>query len=146
MMMKKAAPSQASMNRSVVGTPFAVRPLARAVALILTVGSTGLVDAAPRPLSPAWMAAKAASRATAPAPRPGTASGAQSLAQQQANRQLRRSIDNLTRTAGAIAAQRAAQEAARQAARQAASNIPDGLADGGLKCVGSFERLGGFFL
>jgi len=143
-MMKKAAPSQASMNRSVVGTPFAVRPLARAVALILTVGSTGLVDAAPRPLSPAWMAAKAASRATAPAPRPGTASGARSLAQQQANRQLRRSIDNLTRTAGAIAAQRAAQEAARQAARQAASNIPDGLADGGLKVDADPDTAGWF--
>ncbi len=133
MKIRKAIPPQASMNRPAVEKPFAVKPLARAVALILTVGTSGLVDAEPRPLSSAWMAAKAASRASAPAPRPDSAGGARSLAQQQARQKLRRSIDNLTRTAGAIAAQRAAQEAARQAARQAASNIPDGLADGGLK-------------
>lgn len=133
MKIKKAILPQASMNRPAVEKTFAVKPLARAVALILAVGTSGLADAGPRPLSSAWMAAKAASRATAPAPRPDNARGARSLAQQQARQKLRRSIDNLTRTAGAIAAQRAAQEAARQAARQAASNIPDGLADGGLK-------------
>ena len=144
MKMKKAVPSNASMNRAAVERPFAVKPLARAVALVLTVGTTALAEAAPRPLSSEWLAAKAAARASAPAPRPGAAADARMRAQRQANQKLRRSIDNLTRTAGAIAAQRAAQEAARQAARQAASNIPDGLADGGLKVDANPDTAGWF--
>ncbi len=144
MKMKKAVPSNAPMNRAAVEKPFAVKPLARAVALVLAVGTTGLAEAAPRPLSSEWLAAKAAARASAPAPRPGASADARMQAQRQANQKLRRSIDNLTRTAGAIAAQRAAQEAARQAARQAASNIPDGLAEGGLKVDANPDTAGWF--
>jgi filamentous hemagglutinin family protein len=132
------------MNRTAVDQPFAVKPLARAVALVLAVGTAGLAEAAPRPLSSEWLAAKAAARASAPAPRPGAAADARMQAQRQANQKLRRSIDNLTRTAGAVAAQRAAQEAARQAARQAASNIPDGLAEGGLKVDANPDTAGWF--
>jgi filamentous hemagglutinin family protein len=132
------------MNRTAVDQPFAVKPLARAVALVLAVGTAGLAEAAPRPLSSEWLAAKAAARASAPASRPGAAADARMQAQRQANQKLRRSIDNLTRTAGAIAAQRAAQEAARQAARQAASNIPDGLAEGGLKVDANPDTAGWF--
>ncbi len=144
MKMRKAVPSNASMNRTAVDQPLAVKPLARAVALVLAVGTAGLAEAAPRPLSSEWLAAKAAARASAPAPRPGAAADARMQAQRQANQKLRRSIDNLTRTAGAIAAQRAAQEAARQAARQAASNIPDGLAEGGLKVDANPDTAGWF--
>jgi filamentous hemagglutinin family protein len=144
MKMRKAVPSNASMNRTAVDQPFAVKPLARAVALVLAVGTAGLAEAAPRPLSSEWLAAKAAARASAPAPRPGAAADARMQAQRQANQKLRRSIDNLTRTAGAVAAQRAAQEAARQAARQAASNIPDGLAEGGLKVDANPDTAGWF--
>jgi len=144
MKMRKAVPSNASMNRTAVDQPFAVKPLARAVALVLAVGTAGLAEAAPRPLSSEWLAAKAAARASAPASRPGAAADARMRAQRQANQKLRRSIDNLTRTAGAVAAQRAAQEAARQAARQAASNIPDGLAEGGLKVDANPDTAGWF--
>jgi hypothetical protein len=37
MKMRKAVPSNASMNRTAVDQPFAVKPLARAVALVLAV-------------------------------------------------------------------------------------------------------------
>ncbi|HAJ42014.1 MAG TPA: hypothetical protein DCM00_05040, partial [Alcanivorax sp.] len=42
MKMRKAVPSNASMNRTAVDQPFAVKPLARAVALVLAVGTAGL--------------------------------------------------------------------------------------------------------
>ncbi|MFP1680225.1 filamentous hemagglutinin family protein [Alloalcanivorax sp. C16-2] len=135
MKLKHAAPSTSPANRS-SAAPFAVKPLARAVAVVLAMGSVTLAEAGPRVMGSDWMAAKAAARASAQAA--ATAGGRHSggvrtLAEQRAAQKLKHSLDNLRRTANTLAAQRAAQEAAREAARQAASGIPDGLADGGLK-------------
>ena len=135
MKLKHAAPSTSPANRS-GAAPFAVKPLARAVAVVLAMGSVTLAEAGPRVMGSDWLAAKAAARASAQAA--ATAGGRHSggvrtLAEQRAAQKLKHSLDNLRRTANTLAAQRAAQEAAREAARQTASQIPDGLADGGLK-------------
>ena len=135
MKLKHAAPSTSPANRS-GAAPFAVKPLARAVAVVLAMGSVTLAEAGPRVMGSDGLAAAAAARASAQAA--ATAGGRHSggvrtLAEQRAAQKLKHSLDNLRRTANTLAAQRAAQEAAREAARQTASQIPDGLADGGLK-------------
>tara|TARA_R110001606_G_scaffold81584_1_gene187550 strand:+ start:10790 stop:22960 length:12171 start_codon:yes stop_codon:yes gene_type:complete len=132
MLIKKAVPSKPPVNRSDARAFFALKPLAHAVALMLTVSAA---QAAPRPMSADWFAAKAAARAAATQTGRPSSAGAISpqLQQERARVRLQRSIDNLAHTAGTIAAQRAAQDAARKAAQAAAANIAAGLAEGGLK-------------
>ena len=122
--------------------PFAVQPLARAIALMLTVGGAATTlpaHAQQRAFSAGWMAQKniAQGQAMATGRLPNglpastlTNPGAQ---QQQASQQLQRSLGNLNLAVQSIAAQQAAQAAARQAALDDPSSVPDGLADGGLR-------------
>ncbi len=134
MKLKHAAPPRPPAKRPGDAT-FTLKPLARAMALMLAVGAVPLAEAGSRVAGADWMAAKASARAAAQASASAVSgrSRAATLAEQQAAAKLRHSIDNLRRTAGTLAAQRAAQQAAREAARHAASNIPNGLAEGGLK-------------
>lgn len=134
MKLKHAAPPRPSAKRPGDAT-FTLKPLARAMALMLAVGALPVAEAGSRVAGADWMAAKASARAAAQASASAVSgrSRAATLAEQQAAAKLRHSIDNLRRTAGTLAAQRAAQQAAREAARHAASNIPNGLAEGGLK-------------
>ncbi|WP_339649765.1 filamentous haemagglutinin family protein [Halopseudomonas pelagia] len=112
---------------------FVRRPLAQAVALLLIAGSA---EAAPRPFSSDWFAAKGAAQATNPNPnRPGVhiPGTPPPLAQQQkTNAQLQRTLNNIGRTAASIAAQQSAQKAARAAALKNGTPIPEGYTQGGL--------------
>ncbi|MEH6501204.1 MAG: filamentous hemagglutinin family protein [Pseudoalteromonas distincta] len=112
---------------------FTLRPVAQVIALLLVAGAA---EAAPRPFSSDWFAAKGANQGSVANPnRPGAhiPGTPPPLAQQQKdNAQLQRSIANIGRTAASIAAQQAAQKAARDAARQNGSNIPEGYTQGGL--------------
>jgi len=114
---------------------FVRRPLAQAVALLLIAGTA---EAAPRPFSSDWFAAKGAAQATNPNPnpnRPGVhvPGTPPPLAKQQKNNaQLQRTLNNIGRTAASIAAQQSAQKAAREAALKNGSPIPEGYTQGGL--------------
>ena len=90
MKLKHAAPSTSPANRS-GAAPFAVKPLARAVAVVLAMGSVTLAEAGPRVMGSDWLAAKAAARASAQAA--ATAGGRHSggvrtLAEQRAAQKL----------------------------------------------------------
>jgi filamentous hemagglutinin family protein len=118
-----------------------IKPLARAVALMLAAASAaGSVQAA-QPFSPGWYAAKGVMQSSAAAtgylPNGTPASAFNPAAQQgKANAQLQQSIANLTLAAHGIAAMQAAQTAARAAAMGNPSAVPNGLGAGGLD-VGS---------
>ncbi|MDM0089992.1 MULTISPECIES: filamentous hemagglutinin family protein [unclassified Variovorax] len=133
--MKPATPVPARSDRRVRR----MKPLVRALTVMLAAGGAMHAAQAQRAFSPAWMAQKNVAQNTAAAT--GRLPNGQPvsmltnpLAQQQAaNAQLARSIDNLNLAARGIAAQQAAQAAARAAALAVASSVPDGLGEGGLK-------------
>src|SRR5690554_4358422 len=128
-MTRQSTPSRLKNSRP----SFVRRPLAQAVALLLIAGTA---EAAPRPFSSDWFAAKGAAQATNPNPnRPGVhvPGTPPPLAQQQKNNaQLQRTLNNIGRTAASIAAQQSAHKAAREAALKSGSPIPEGYTQGGL--------------
>jgi filamentous hemagglutinin family protein len=116
-----------------------MKPLVRALTVMLAAGGAMHAAQAQRAFSPAWMAQKNVTQNTAaatgrlPNGQPVLMLNNPLAQQQQANAQLARSIDNLNLAARGIAAQQAAQAAARAAALAAGGGVPDGLAEGGLK-------------
>jgi filamentous hemagglutinin family protein len=120
--------------------PFALQPLARAIALMLAVGGAAApAQAQQRAFSAGWMAQKniaqghAAATGRLPNGLPASTLNNPAAQQQQSREQLDRSLGNLNLAAQAIAAQQAAQAAARRAAQDDPSSVPDGLAEGGLR-------------
>ncbi|QNK65733.1 filamentous haemagglutinin family protein [Variovorax sp. PAMC26660] len=116
-----------------------LKPLARALAVMLAAGGAMDGAQAQQALGAAWFANKNVMQNTAlatgrlPNGMPASSLTNPMAQQQRDSAQLQRSIDNLNLAARGIAAQQAAQEAARLAALGGASGIPDGLAEGGLK-------------
>ncbi|MBB1599038.1 filamentous hemagglutinin family protein [Variovorax sp. UMC13] len=133
--MKPATPVPARSDRRVRR----MKPLVRALTVMLAAGGAMHAAQAQRAFSPAWMAQKNVAQNTAAAT--GRLPNGQPVSmltnplaqQQQANAQLARSIDNLNLAARGIAAQQAAQAAARAAALAAGGGVPDGMVEGGLK-------------
>ncbi|MGJ7545335.1 filamentous hemagglutinin N-terminal domain-containing protein, partial [Variovorax sp. LT1R16] len=133
--MKPATTVPARLDRRVRR----MKPLVRALTVMLAAGGAMHAAHAQRAFSPAWMAQKNVTQNTVAAT--GRLANGQPVSmltnpqaqQQQANAQLARSIDNLHLAARGIAAQQAAQAAARAAALAAGGGVPDGLAEGGLK-------------
>ncbi|MFJ4142615.1 filamentous haemagglutinin family protein [Pseudomonas sp. NPDC089734] len=115
------------------GSLWLLKPLARAIALLLVAGGAQAQTSA---FSAGWFAAKGGAQASGAA-RPATIPGTPPpLAQQQrANQVLQRSITNLNNTVAAIAAQQAVQAAGRAAAFTTAQTIHNGLGGNGLNVV-----------
>lgn len=115
-----------------------VRPLARAVALMVAAGGLFGNAHANQPFSRAWMAQKnmmqdtAAATGRLPNGMPAAALTSPNVQQQRANAQLQQSIQNLGQAARSIAAMQATQDAARRAAGNVPTTVPDGLGEGGL--------------
>ncbi|WP_219209274.1 hypothetical protein, partial [Variovorax boronicumulans] len=133
--MKPATPVPARSERRVRR----MKPLVRALTVMLAAGGAMHAAQAQRAFSPAWMAQKnvtqnsAAATGRLPNGQPVSMLNNPLAQQQAANAQLARSIDNLNLAARGIAAQQAAQAAARAAALAAGGGVPDGLTEGGLK-------------
>ena len=115
-----------------------IKPLARAITLMLATGGAMSNAYAQQAFSAAWMAQKGAVRSAAAAtgrlPNGMAVMSPNGAApqQQDTQQQQQRAFANLTLAARNVAAQQAAQAAARLAAAGTGAR-PDGLAEGGLK-------------
>ncbi|RZL66181.1 MAG: filamentous hemagglutinin N-terminal domain-containing protein [Variovorax sp.] len=115
-----------------------LKPLARAIAVMLAAGGLAAPAHAQRAFSSAWFAGKGVVHDQAlrtgllPNGQPASSLTNPQGTRPAGNAALERSLGNLNAAARTIAAQQAAQLAARQAAVDAASDTPDGLVPGGL--------------
>ncbi|KAA8562418.1 Heme/hemopexin-binding protein [Pseudomonas extremaustralis] len=126
------------VNLKAQETVLRLKPLARAIALLMVAGNAHAATA----FSSSWFADKGATQAaTAARISAGQVPGIPTLNQQaRVNQQMARSISNLNTSVAAIAAQQAAQAAGRQAAFGQVSTIPDGLGKGGLQVDNSLTQ------